>query len=217
MEPEIDTQQREHALSRPGPAIALVGGLLLFSCLFMPAVVRLGRPIRPIEVPWLAWPHFMGMLTAVGAGLALMRDRSGAMVIALSLYLLALAAVIGTSLAWWTHQAELSALLVGLAYALVATLPRRPWHLARAVWICGSLASAWIGLATAFEMGLHGLWLALSGSLLLFVGGVLWELDAHARAAYGARSVPERAVPRARVVHTVRSRGHAGSIDNRYM
>jgi len=183
---------------------------MLFSCLFLPAVERLGQSVRPIEVPWLAWPHFMGMLTAVGAGLALMRDRSGVMVIALSLYLLAFAAVLGTGLAWWTHQPELSALLVGLAYALVATMPRRAWHLGRAIWICGVLASTWFVLAAAFETGLHGLWLGLGGALMLFVGGVLWEVDA--RAGGGRRR--DQTVPRARVVRAGRSRFNASDPDS---
>lgn len=93
-------------------------GLLLFVCLFLPAVDGCGSPIAPLEWPPFWWPYVLGGLAA---GCALRSrpipwSRLGAMRTQAVAWLGAGLA----SMAWLAYLCRGGAVLVGLPLALVA-------------------------------------------------------------------------------------------------
>ncbi len=148
-------------------------GLLLFVCMFLPAVKGCGAPVYPLEMPMFLPPYVYGIAFAIGASVFTARG--------LRLYI--------SALRWITIMTVAGAALmtfllppVGIVELLVATVllaaigldgysERRAATMTTAI---GVVCTMWFGLWSASSDALLGVYLSLVASLGLWIGGLVW-------------------------------------------
>lgn len=161
---------------RRGPLIALLGALGMFVCMFVPAVISAdGCGVRPIEYALATWPHILGLFAATGALLSLLGDRSGAVLTGVALLLFDATAACGCGLYLLEHSTGAATAMFALTVLALASLPIRPWTLARALWISGLVAGVAMGWLTTVAEPAFGLHLSAASALCLCVGGAAYE------------------------------------------
>lgn len=148
-----------------------MSGILLFACMFLPAIQRCNQPVTPLQMPEFLPPYIYGLVFAVIAllrrplgiaiGIALVRVMAGALAVG-SLALFAIepcAAVIAVfcsgsllAMAWRPRESRLVA--TGLAISVASM--------------------AWFGFWVMTPDALIGVRLALLSSIGLFLGCVAW-------------------------------------------
>ena len=156
-----------------------VSGLLLFACMFLPAVRGCDAPMTPLEVPPFLPPYLYGGVFALlavwrtarglGVGVTLLRALS-LIVVTGSILVIVLAPPIGV--------VELTlgcALLVIIG--VVGSSEARVAVMGIAV---GVISVVWFGFWTTTPEALIGVHLALAGSFGLLVGCLGWLRDLHA-------------------------------------
>lgn len=148
-------------------------GLVLFVCLFLPAVDGCARPIAPVEAPPCWAPYLYGLVFAAAA---VARGPQARAVIALALRVLAGCVIAGGAalLAAWP-VAGIVELAAGLALAAAIGWTGAPERrIALSAIVLGALATVWFGAWCAAPGALAGVYLSLAGALALLAGGLVW-------------------------------------------
>lgn len=161
-----------------GLASCLLGGAVLALCLFLPTTVEtVDGVIRPIQVPFAAFPHFMGVFAGIGALLFWLNDEAGAAVMGLVVQILDVIVAFAMGILLFSHIPVVAAAGLVLLWLSLASFRLPRWRLARSVWISGMLSCIWLGYLATYQQPRYGLWLALVGSSMLVVGGALLERE----------------------------------------
>ena len=168
VEPELG-RRRHRRLTAPA-------GVLLFACLFLPAVRGCEAPVYPLEMPMFAPPYFYGMALACAALATTARTLRVAIT---ALRVVTLAAVAG-SVMLIVVSPGLGIVEVAATAALLATIgvggysERRAALLATVV---GAICTLWFGLWASSRDAMIGVYLSTVGAVGLLTGGLVWLGD----------------------------------------
>jgi hypothetical protein len=152
-------------------------GILLFVCMFMPAMRGCGESaVLPLDVPPFLPPYLYGLVFAF---VAMTRSPKGVMAGIVALRLLA------TGVAFAGFVVFLIAPSVGIVelsvgIVLLATVGSRGFtehRLALTALIMGAVCTLWFGLWSATADALLGVHLSLASSIGLFLGGGFWFIE----------------------------------------
>jgi len=164
-------------------------GLLLFACMFLPALRGCGSdPVVPLDVPPFLPPYLYGLAFAF---VALARSQTGLVAGALALRLLgALVAFAGFVVFLVAPGIGIVELTVGTVLLFAIGLQgASEVRLAVTALVIGATSTVWFALWSAADEALVGVYLSLGSSLGLFLGGIVWLLELWAH--------PPTSVPRA--------------------
>jgi len=167
----ISSSGRRH---RP---ITGTSGLLLFACMFLPAIRGCGAaPVIPLEVPPFLPPYLYGLAFAF---VALARSRAGLVAGTLALRIL------GSLVAFAGFVVFLVAPGIGIVELTIGTVllfaiglqGASEVRLAATALVIGATSTVWFAMWSAADEALVGVYLALGSSLGLFLGGAVWLLE----------------------------------------
>ncbi|MEO7732980.1 MAG: hypothetical protein ABIY55_18595 [Kofleriaceae bacterium] len=156
-----------------------VSGLLLFACMFLPAVRGCDAPMTPLEVPPFLPPYLYGGVfallavwrTARGLGLGVTLLRALSLIVVLgSIVVIVLAPPIGA----------VELVLGGVLLAIVGLFGSSEARVAAAGIAVGVICAVWFGFWTMTPEALIGVHLALASSIGLLVGCLRWLRELHA-------------------------------------
>lgn len=182
------TARRRH---RP---ITGTSGILLFACLFLPAIDGCNRPITPLLLPPLWPPYLYGL---VFAAIALIRTQRGLDGGLFALRVLSWL-VVATGIAMTAIAPPIGAIELASGIALVATLGWSSNSERRAATtgvVVGAISTACFGLWCTSSDALHGVYLAFASSVALVIGALIWLADL---AAQPRQVLPDAVARRAR-------------------
>lgn len=151
-----------------GPA-----GLLLFVCLFLPAVKGCHETVYPISMPLVIHPYIYGIVFALGAGTLTVRGIRHTIEALRVLAYLTLA--FGVALVPMRPGTGAVELLAGVA--LIALIGRSGYSERRAALtaVCiGGLSLLWFGLLASTAAAMVGAYLSVLAAIGLLVGGLVW-------------------------------------------
>ena len=178
-------------LARPRRHRPVIGtaGILLFACMFLPAVEGCGTsPVMPLDVPPFLPPYLFGLvIAAIGATRSSRALVAGVVVVRFLTMLVAFAGFVVILVAPAVGVVELTAGLVLLS--AIGQHGISELRLAGTVTLIGAMCTAWFGAWTASADALYGVHLSLASSICLLVGGGIWFAEVVARR--------DAAVPRA--------------------
>lgn len=152
-------------------------GILLFACMFLPAMKGCANaPVLPLDVPPFLPPYLFGL---VFAAIALTRSSRAmvAGVVAVRL-LAAVVAFAGFVVFLVAPSIGVVELIVGLV--LLSAIGLRgvsELRLAGSVALIGAICTMWFGLWTASVDALYGVHLSLASSIGLLLGGSAWLVE----------------------------------------
>lgn len=153
--------------------LTLPAGLVLFVCLFLPAVDGCGQPVYPIETPYFWHPYVYGGALAFAALATTVRGLRTA---TLGLRLLAWLALIGgcvlTTLSVGFGAVE--TVLGGVLLAIIGTRGVAEKRLALTAIVVSVLSLLWFGLWAGSSGALVGVYVSLTASIFLLAGSLLW-------------------------------------------
>ncbi|HEY0478004.1 MAG TPA: hypothetical protein VGD37_10795 [Kofleriaceae bacterium] len=162
--------------------VTALSGILLFACMFLPAVQACGQPLTPYEVPPLAPPYVFGLVFAL---VAIARTSRGVWYAVFALHVLVMLVVV-MSVAMIPIVPELGILelIIGVVLLLLfglsgTTEPR----VAVAAIVVALVSMLWFGLLAAADDALIGVYLSLASSAGLLLGAVLWLRELSVRSA----------------------------------
>ena len=189
--PRVDLQLGKRRHRRiTGPS-----GLLLFICLFLPAVKGCGEPVYPLELPELIHPYLFGLVLAGGASVLTIRGMRKTIS---ALRLLAWLTIAGACvLAVMVPGMAIIELVLG--FILLAAIGQRGYSEKRAAIttiVVGLLSTLWFGAWAVSPDALIGVYLSTLGSVGLLVGGLVWLSETAYDSAHGWNQ-PD-GIPRAR-------------------
>ena len=179
---ELELGRRRHRrLTAPA-------GLLLFACLFLPAVKGCGEPVYPTAMPMFWHPYIYGLVLAAGAATVTVRHLHYTV---LALRILAWLTIVGSALLIAVAGGvALVELLVGVL--LLGAIGRPPCHRAAPAGLrsggCGcaerrvaltavaiaAVSLLWFGLWVATPEAMIGVYVSTVASAGLLVGGLVW-------------------------------------------
>ena len=164
---ELELGQRRHRRVT-GPA-----GLLLFVCLFLPAVKGCSEPVYPVAMPMFWHPYLYGLVLALGTATATVRSLRHTVV---ALRILAWLTIVGGALlVVVVGPLGIAELLLGCA--LLGVIGRSGCSERRAALTAvgvGALSLLWFGLWGATPDALVGVYVSALASVGLVVGGLVW-------------------------------------------
>jgi hypothetical protein len=168
--------------SRAGRHRSLTGlsGILLFACMFLPAVRGCNDAVMPYEVPPLLPPYVYGLVFAL---IAMARTSRGVSYGVLALRVLAVLVVAASVVT------GIFAPLVGILELMLGTLLLLVVGLSGATeaWIAdtgiavGLISMLWFGFWSLTPDALLGVYLAFASSIGLFAGSVAWLRELNRR------------------------------------
>ena len=164
-------------------------GILLFVCMFLPAMKGCGSaPVLPLDVPPFLPPYVFGLVFA-----AIALTRSARSLVAGVIVVRFLATVVGFAgfvVFLVAPSVGIVELTVGLVLLSAIGLSGvSELRLAATTVMVGALSIVWFGMWTASADALYGVHLSLASSIGLFAGGMVWLVE--------VLSEPGCAVPRA--------------------
>lgn len=162
-----DTGIRRH---RPLTGTA---GILLFACLFLPAVKGCSSPIVPLEVPPFSPPYLFGL---VFAWLALTRGRRSLALGSLALRMVAVLVVL-SGIAVVMIEPVVGVVEIGVGVALVATIgvgAGSERRLALSGVVISAVCTTWFALWSSTPDALAGAYLSFASSAGMLVGSLVW-------------------------------------------
>ena len=170
-------------------------GLLLFVCLFLPAVKGCNESVTPISMPELIHPYLFGLVVAVGAASLTIR---GLRTTIRALRAFAWLTIVGACvLAVMVPGLALVELLLG--FGLLAAIGRRGYsekRAALATFVGGIVSLLWFSGWALSPDALVGVYLSTLGSAGLMVGGLVWLSESAYDSAHGWNQLD--GIPRAR-------------------
>ncbi len=151
-----------------GPA-----GLLLFVCLFLPAVKGCHETVYPISMPLVIHPYVYGIVFALGAGTLTIRGmRKTIDALRILAYGSLAFGVVLVPLRPGTGLLELAT-----GGALLALIGRSGYSERRAALtaiVIGMLSLLWFGLLASTAAAMVGVYLSVLAAIGLLVGGLVW-------------------------------------------
>jgi hypothetical protein len=192
---ELELGKRRHRRIT-GPS-----GLLLFVCLFLPAVQGCHEPVYPITMPALVHPYLFGLVFALGAAAVTVRGMRNTI---RALRGLAWLTIAGSCLLAVAIP-DIGVVELILGFGLLAAVGRRGYSERRAAIttiVVGALSLVWFGLWALSPDALIGVYLSSIGSAGLMVGGLVWLSETAYDSAHGW--IQSNGIPRAA---RVRGRG----------
>jgi hypothetical protein len=153
--------------------MTLPAGLLLFICLFLPAVDGCGQPVYPIETPYFWHPYLYGGAVAIAALAATVR---GVRMATLGLRILAWFAVAGGCLmtTFSVGFGAVETVLGGALLAIIGTRGGSEKRIAVTAIVMSVLSLLWFGLWAGSAGALIGVYLSLGASIFLLAGSLFW-------------------------------------------
>jgi hypothetical protein len=153
--------------------ITAPSGLLLFVCMFLPAVNSCGASVYPMDMPYFWHPYLFGGALAIASFAVTVRSIRLAV---RTLRTMAWLAVAGGA-ALLLVSAGLGAIELGLGAILLGAIGVRG-HAERRLAITGIVISVlcllWFGLWSGSKDALVGVYLSLGASIFLLAGSLLW-------------------------------------------
>lgn len=147
--------------------------MLLFACMFLPAVRSCGTSVYPTDMPYFWHPYIYGLALAV-ASFAL--TAHSVRLAVRTLRVLAYVAIAGGA-GLLLLSTGLGAIEIGLGAVLLGAIGLRG-HAERRLAITGIVISAmcllWFGLWAGSKDALVGVYLSLGASIFLLTGSLLW-------------------------------------------
>lgn len=164
---ELELGRRRHRRIT-GPA-----GLVLFACMFLPAVKGCSAPVYPIETPMFLPPYVYGLVFAAAAMTFTARGMRRAVD---ALRVVTIASILGATVTM------LLAPPIGVVelFASVAVLATIGWsghserRAAIASLVVSTLCTLWFGLWAMTTEAMVGVYLAAGASAALLVGSCIW-------------------------------------------
>ena len=146
-----------------------LSGILLFACLFLPAIDACGA-VQPYELPPLAPPYLYGLVFAPA------RTPRGLAHGIVALRVLAVLVVVsGVLVAAIVPEVGLPEVAVGIVLLLIVGLARTSEPRVAASAIAVALVSAlWFSVWCLDDSALLGVYLSLASAVGLALGGLLW-------------------------------------------
>ena len=162
-------------------------GILLFVCLFLPAVKGCDADVVPYQMPWFCAPYVYGLAFAV---IALARTPRAVAAAVVALRVLACVVIAGATVVTILNVAIGCVLLVvgGMLLATIGWDGGSERRLAATAILIGAVSSAWFALWCASPDALLGVKLSFASSLALVVGGMIWAAEL---VLAGDRRMPE--------------------------
>jgi hypothetical protein len=167
--------------------VTALSGILLFACMFLPAVDACG-PIAPYQVPPVLPPYVYGLVFALIAVSQTPRGlRRGIVALRVVSLLVAIAsaAVIAIVPEVGVPELGLGLVLLLLVGPSRTTEPR----VAGAAIVVALISMLWFGVWCLEDGALIGVYLSLAGAAGLLLGAVLWRREAAERPAGVPRGV----------------------------
>jgi hypothetical protein len=150
-----------------------VAGLVLFVCLFLPAVKGCATPIVPVDMPPFWVPYLYGFVFAAAA---LARSALGFTAVAIALRVISWLVIAG-GVTMLAIAPLIGVIEIAVGLALLATVG---WtgtserRLALTAIAVGGLGAIWFAVWCASPGALIGVYLSLASALGLVGGGLVW-------------------------------------------
>lgn len=154
-----------------------ISGVLLFGCLFLPAVKACGSPTYPYEIPAFTPPYALGLVFAL---IALARTRRGLLRGLVALRVAVALIGLGGMAMIAMNVAAVGIALIGLALLFMGILTVRTQQERRVAILCivaNCLWAVWFVLWCTDRGAMVGVYLGLLASVALVVCGVVWLGD----------------------------------------
>jgi hypothetical protein len=150
-----------------------VSGVVLFICMFLPAVEGCAHPIVPLDAPPLWVPYLHGFVFAVAP---LARTALGLAAAAIALRVIAYLVIAGgATLLAVAPALGIAEIVVGIVLlAAIGVRGASEGRIAASAIALGGLATIWFAIWCASPGALVGVYLSLGSALGLFVGGLVW-------------------------------------------
>lgn len=157
---------------RPRPLIGL-SGLLLFACMFLPAIRGCESAVTPLDTPPFLPPYIFGLVLAV---IALWRTARGLAVGVHALRLAAVLVVVGSVVVTMlAPPIGLTELVLGcVLLAVLGVYDASERRVAAAGMAISMICILWFGFWSITPDALVGVHLSLIASIGLFAGSVAW-------------------------------------------
>ena len=168
---------RPHASLRRHRPLTGTAGILLFACMFMPALRGCGdTTVMPLELPPFLPPYLYGLAFAFAA-----QARSQRAVMA-SIMMLRVLAVLVACAGFIVFLVAPTVGIVELTVGgvLIAAVGGRGYAERRLAWtaaVIGAVSMLWFGMWAVTADALVGVHLSLASSTALFLGGVVWAIE----------------------------------------
>ncbi len=181
----VDADTGSAAVEPPVPYVAPVSrarryrsltgmsGILLFACMFLPAIMGCNQPVMPYELPPLLPPYVYGLVFALLAmslssgglafGVAALRVMA-VLVVAASVVLVIVVPAVGA----------LELMIGAVLLAIVGLSGATEARIAGTGIAVGLISMIWFGFWSVTPDALLGVYLSLASSVGLFVGSLAW-------------------------------------------
>jgi hypothetical protein len=170
-------------------------GIVLFACIFLPAVKGCSEPVYPLEMPIFLHPYLYGIVFAI-AGTTL-TARGMRTVLILLRAIVVLSVLDGIICAFMAPPLGLILLSVaGVLYGAIGFSGASERRIAATAMIVGGGSTIWFGLWAGSPDALVGVYVSLAGAVGLLVGGIVWLAELSLEPA--SPIVVPRAVARSR-------------------
>lgn len=168
---------RPFATRRRHRPVTGTAGILLFVCMFLPALRGCGTSqVVPLELPPFLPPYLYGLVFAIAVHA---RTQRAVIASIFALRLLGtLVALAGFTVFLVAPAVGIVELAVGMVLIVAASGRGFSEHrMALTAVILGCVCTLWFGMWCLLPSALLGVHLSLASSIALLVGGVVWHLD----------------------------------------